>query len=65
MPCEKNPELPEETPIERIFRKVMGRKMTSFEKICFHLKRRIKPPPRDGTAEPNLGKARRAKSSRA
>jgi hypothetical protein len=37
---------PTETPIERIFEKVMGRKMTSQEKIYFHLKRRIKPPPR-------------------
>jgi hypothetical protein len=34
-----------ETPIERIFEKVMRRKMTSQEKIYFHLKRRIKPPP--------------------
>ena len=37
---------PSETPIERIFEKVMRRKMTSQEKIYFHLKRRIKPPPR-------------------
>ena len=35
-----------ETPIERIFERVTGRKMTTQEKICFHLKRRIKPPPR-------------------
>lgn len=34
-----------ETPIERIFEKVMRRKMTSEEKMQFHLKRRIKPPP--------------------
>ncbi len=33
-----------ETPIERIFEKVMRRKMTSQEKIYFHLKRRIRPP---------------------
>jgi hypothetical protein len=33
-----------ETPIERIFEKVMHRKMTSQERIYFHLKRRIKPP---------------------
>jgi hypothetical protein len=37
---------PTETPIERIFHKVMRRKMTSQERIYFHLKRRIKPPPR-------------------
>ena len=37
---------PTETPIERIFEKVMRRKMTSQERIYFHLKRRIKPPPR-------------------
>jgi hypothetical protein len=35
-----------ETPIERIFEKVMRRKMTSQERIYFHLKRQIKPPPR-------------------
>ena len=35
---------PMETPIERIFEKVMHRKMTAQEKIYFHLKRRIKPP---------------------
>lgn len=52
------------TPIERIFQKVMGRKMTAFERICFHLKRRIKPPPRDGTSEPQAAKARRAKTAR-
>ena len=38
--------VPTETPIERIFEKVMHRKMTSQERIYFHLKRRIKPPPR-------------------
>jgi hypothetical protein len=37
---------PIETTIERIFEKVVGRKMNSYEKICFHIKRRIKPPPR-------------------
>ena len=37
---------PTETPIERIFEKVMGRRMTSQERIYFHLKRKIKPPPR-------------------
>jgi hypothetical protein len=37
---------PAETPIERIFQKVMRRKMTSQERIYFHLKRQIKPPPR-------------------
>ena len=37
------------TPIERIFEKVMRRKMTSQERIYFHLKRRIKPPPRVST----------------
>ena len=33
-----------ETPMERIFEKVMRRKMTSQERIYFHLKRKIKPP---------------------
>jgi hypothetical protein len=37
-----------ETPIERIFQKVMRRKMTSQERIYFHLKRKIKPPPTAG-----------------
>jgi len=32
------------TPIERIFEKVMRRKMTTQERIYFHLKRKIKPP---------------------
>jgi hypothetical protein len=34
------------TPMERIFEKVMHRKMTSQERIYFHLKRQIKPPPK-------------------
>jgi hypothetical protein len=34
------------TPIERIFEKVMHRKMSTQERIYFHLTRRIKPPPR-------------------
>jgi hypothetical protein len=33
-------------PIERIFEKVMHRKMTSQERVYFHLKRQIKPPPK-------------------
>jgi hypothetical protein len=40
---------PAETPIERIFEKVMRRKMTSQERIYFHLTRRIKPPMRVNT----------------
>ncbi len=35
---------PTETPIERIFEKVMRRKMTSQERVYFHLKGKIKPP---------------------
>lgn len=35
-----------ETPIERIFQKIMHRKMTSQERIYFHLKPKIKAPPR-------------------
>jgi len=35
--------LPIETPMERIFRKVMGRKMTTREKILFHLDGSQKP----------------------
>jgi len=30
--------IPKETPIERIFRKVLKRKMTLEEKMCFRLK---------------------------
>jgi hypothetical protein len=37
---------PAKTPIERIFEKVMHRKMTSLERIYFHLKREVKRPPR-------------------
>jgi hypothetical protein len=40
---------PAETPIERIFEKVMRRKMTSEERIYFHLERKIKPPLRVST----------------
>jgi hypothetical protein len=64
MPHRMETHLLKETPIERIFQKVMGRKMTAFERICFHLKRRIKPPPQDGTAEPKEAKARRVKMAR-
>lgn len=48
-----------ETPIERIFEKIMHRKMTSFERICFHLKRKIKSPPLRGTLRPSVAKAQR------
>jgi hypothetical protein len=34
----------DKTPIERIFEKVMRRKMTSQERVYLHLKRRVKPP---------------------
>ena len=61
MANQRNLDLPKLTPIERIFHKVVGRKMTAFERICFHLKRRIKPPPRDGTSESHAAKARRRK----
>jgi hypothetical protein len=30
-------------PIERIFRKVTGRKMTEPERLCFHLRPVVKP----------------------
>jgi hypothetical protein len=36
---------PKETPIERIFEKVMGRKMTSQERVYFHLKPKAKAAP--------------------
>ena len=32
-----------EIPIERIFRKIVGRKMTQAERLCFHLKPATKP----------------------
>ena len=35
-----------ETPIERIFKNVMHRKMSSQERIYFHLQREVKPPAR-------------------
>jgi hypothetical protein len=35
-----------ETPLERIFRKVIGRKMTGPEKISFHIKTAVKPTKR-------------------
>jgi hypothetical protein len=38
-----------ETPIERIFEKVMRRKMTVQERMYFHLERKIKPPMRVST----------------
>jgi hypothetical protein len=38
------------TPIERIFERVMRRKMTTQERLYFHLARKIKPPPRLKTA---------------
>ena len=46
MPYRIRARAPTETPIERIFEKVMRRKMTSQERIYFHLKRIIKPPRR-------------------
>ncbi len=41
-----------EIPIERIFRKVIGRKMTVAERICFHLK----PASRIALGKPRKGK---------
>lgn len=38
MSFESLPRPESETPIERIFLKVMGRKMTPEERMCFHLK---------------------------
>lgn len=37
---------PASTPIERIFERVMGRKMTSQERVYLHLDRKIKQPAR-------------------
>jgi hypothetical protein len=34
--------LPKETPLERIFRKLTGRRMTELERVSFHLKSAIK-----------------------
>ena len=34
------------TPIERIFEKVMGREMTSQERVYLHLDRKVKLPAR-------------------
>jgi hypothetical protein len=34
-----------ETPIERIFRNVMRRKMTAQERVLFHLPAANRPPP--------------------
>jgi hypothetical protein len=43
MHSEPQDHLPKETPLERIFRKVIGRKMTELERISFHLKAAVKP----------------------
>lgn len=48
------------TPIERIFEKVMRRKMTSQERIYFHLRREVKPPPRAKPSKPSRQKQIRA-----
>lgn len=48
---------PAKTPIERIFEKIMRRKMTSQERIYFHLKREVKPP---AHAKSNKNKQTRA-----
>jgi hypothetical protein len=45
-----------ETPMERIFRKVVGRKMTSHEKACFRLKNRSKPSRKSAPREQLLGR---------
>jgi hypothetical protein len=37
-----------ETPIERIFRNVMRRKMTAQERVLFHLPAANRPPPLNG-----------------
>jgi hypothetical protein len=36
--------VPDKTPIERIFEKVMRRKMTAQERIYLDITRRIRPP---------------------
>jgi len=36
-------DLTKETPLERIFRKLIGRKMTALERVSFHLKSALKP----------------------
>jgi hypothetical protein len=46
---------PRETPIERIFEKVTGRKMTSRERVYFHLK-----PKGKAAAQVNANKQSRA-----
>ena len=43
MPHQLHDHLPKETPLERIFRKVIGRKMTGPERISFHIKTGVKP----------------------
>ena len=40
-------DVPKETPLERIFRKIIGRKMTEPERISFHLKAAVKPAKRN------------------
>jgi hypothetical protein len=35
--------LTKESPLERIFRKLIGRKMTTLERVSFHLKSALKP----------------------
>ena len=38
--------LTNETPLERIFRKLIGRKMTALERVSFRLKSALKSPKR-------------------
>jgi hypothetical protein len=40
---------PGKAPIERIFEKVMRRKMTSQERVYFHLDRRVNSPTRESS----------------
>jgi len=49
MSRERKVDLSEATPIEKIFEKVAGRKMTLKEKIWFHLEPDINPAPQNGT----------------
>jgi hypothetical protein len=64
MPRETGIDSRKETPIERIFKKVMRRKMTAREKICFHLNNGIKPTPQNGASSPSHPKPPQMKATR-
>ncbi len=60
MPTQQRVHSPKETTIERIFRKITGRKMTLTERACFHLNGASRQHARNGSngAAPGTEKSR-------